>query len=228
MNGRRHLRRIVRALHPREIAKHVSGTKLYREIAKAYDMVYFGSVSARDEDEYELVRGLTVSAQHQDKHYCVGTVEGYDVILLERTDHLRFPGAPGEYHRWVILQVDLDGANLPHIFLDNRHHSSAFYNVMFAKLNRFSKADANLFADHDPKFLSNFSVHTTPEDNVDMIQTLRPDITATLAHHFTTFDFELFDDRLIVYSSNKTASRQLIDHMLRAGIWLAREIEAAR
>jgi len=227
MNGRKHLRKIVRALSPRELAKHVSGSKLYRKIAQEYDLVYFGAVSSQD-DEHELVRGLTVSAQHNDRHYCVGTVEGYDVVLLERTDHLRFPGTPGEYYRWTIVQVDLDNVRLPHVFLDNRSHSSAFYNILFEKYTRLQPTGLNFFADHDPKFVDHFTVYTTPEDQAEMIQVLRSDITATLAHHFTTFDFELFDDRLIVYAANKNASKQLIDHMLRAGVWMAREIESAR
>lgn len=227
MNGKRRIRRIAKALSPRELVKHISGTKLYREIAKTYDMVYFGAVSSQD-DDHELVRGLTVSAQHHDKHYCVGTVEGYDVTLLERTDHLRFPGTPGEYHRWILLQVDLDGFNLPHIFLDNRQHSSAFYNILFAKYTRLRAVDANLFADHDPKFASHFATHTSPENEAAMVQVLRQEITTTLGHHFSQFDFELFDDRLIVYCANKTATKQLIEHMLRAGIWFAREIETGR
>jgi hypothetical protein len=223
---KRHIRRLTRSLSPREIAKYWSGSKVYREVARAYDLVYFGNVSSQD-DEHEMVRGLTVSAVHQDKHYCVGTVEGYDVVLLERTDHLRFPGNPSEYYRWTILQVDLDdNVSLPHVFFDTKQHSSAFYNILFAKYSQFSAVPENIFADHDPKFIRSFTAYTTPDHQLEMIQLLRPEVTATMAHHFASFDFELFDDRVIVYSSNKTVSKQLIDHMIRAGVWLAREIES--
>lgn len=218
------LRKLARSLSPHHVLKRLSGARIYNDVARVYGLVYFGSVSAHD-DEHEIVRGLTVSAVHQDRHYCVGTVEGYDVVLLERTDNLSFPGKPTEAQRWIMLQVDLQGVQLPHVFLDSRQHSSTFYDTLFAKFARFSAVDGNVFADHDPRFAHSFTVYADPNDQLEMIHLLRGDITATLGHHFTHFDFELFDDRLIVYSSNRAPSKQLIDHMLRVGIWFAREIE---
>lgn len=225
MNSRKRVRKIIGALSPHHVAKQLSAARVYRDIAQVYGLVYFGSVSASD-DEYEMVRGLTVSADHKDQHYCVGTVEGYDVILLERADQLTFPGKQPVSYKWTVLQIDLRDVTLPHVFIDTRQHQSAFYDVLFAKFARLQAMDSNLFADHDPRFANTFTVYTTPTDQADMIQLLSPDITATLGHHFSHFDFEVFDDRVIVYSSNRVPSKQLIDHMLRAGIWLAREIES--
>lgn len=217
-------KRLLRSLSPKHIAKHLRGNQIYRETARRYDLVYFGSVSSQD-DEHELVRGLTVSADHQDQHYCVGTVEGYDVILLERTDLLTFPGKPATPYRWVILQVDLRNVDVPHMFIDTKQHSSAFYDTLMTKYPRLAPADANMFADHDPTFMQAFNVYTAPDDRLTMSQLLTHDMTATLGHHFAHLDFELFDDRLIVYAAQRTASKQLLDYMFRAGIWLAREIE---
>jgi hypothetical protein len=223
MHGKK-LRKIAKAFSPHHIVKQLGGSRVYHAAAKQYDLVYFGNVSSRD--EHEMVRGLTVSAAHQDRHYCMGTVQGYDIILLERTDSLTFPGKPTEAYRWVILQIDLENLHLPHVFIDTRQHASTFYDALFAKFARLSAVDVNMFADHDSRFPHSFTVYTSPADQLDMIHVLRPEITATLGHHFTNFDFEIFDDRLIVYSSNRAPSKQLIDLMLRAGIWLAREIEA--
>jgi len=222
---RKKLRRIAGSLSPHHILKRLSGERIYNDIARRYGLVYFGSVSAHD-DDYEMVRGFTVSTEHQDRHYCVGTVEGFDVILLERTDNLTFPGKPVEIQKWIILQVDLRNVRLPHIFLDNKQHSALFYDALFAKFSRFSAVDVNVFADHDSRFVQNFTVHSTPSDQLEMIHILRHEMTATLGHHFTAFDFELFDDRIIVYSSNHAPSKQLVDNMLRAGVWLAREVES--
>jgi hypothetical protein len=224
MKGKK-LKKLITSLSPHHVLKRLTGARVYNDVARLYGLVYFGNVSTRDE-EYEMVRGLTVSAAHQDRHYCVGTVQGYDVILLERTDNLTFPGKPIETQRWIILQVDLRATtHLPHVFLDNRQHSSTFYDTLFAKFGRFNAADVNLFADHDPRFSGNFSVYITPDNQLGMIQLLTHDMTATLGHHFTQFDFEIFDDRLLVYSANRPPSKQLINHMLRVGIWFAREIE---
>lgn len=220
-------RRILRSFSPKHIAKRLKGNRVYHDVAKRYDLVYFGSVSSRD-DEHELVRGLTVSADHQDQHYCVGTVEGYDVILLERTDILTFPGKPSTPYRWIILQVDLQNVHLPHIFIDNKQHSAAFYDTLLAKYPRLVTADPNLFADHDSKFMAAFNVYTTLDEQLAMVQLLSHEMTATLGHHFAHLDFELFDDRLVVYVAQRTATKQLIDHLFSAGVWLAKEIETHR
>lgn len=219
------IKKFASSLSPHHVMKRLSGSRVYNDVAKHYSLVYFGSVSTHD-DEHEIVRGLTVSADHQDRHYCVGTVQGFDVVLLERTDKLSFPGKPAESQRWIMLQVDLRGVQLPHVFIDARNHSSTFYDTLFAKYAQFNAVDVNLFADHDPRFSQTFTVYTTPTDQPEMIQLLRYDITAMLGHHFTHFDFEIFDDRLIVYSANRAPSKQLIDHMLRVGVWLAQEIES--
>ena len=218
------LRKIAKVFSPKHVIKQLNGSRVYRDVAKQYDLVYFGNVSSHD--DHEMVRGLTVSAAHQDRHYCMGTIQGYDVIMLERTDSLTFPGKPVEAYRWVILQIDLENLHLPHVFIDARQHPSTFYDALFAKFARLNAVDVNMFADHDPRFSQNFTVYSAPDKQLEMIHTLRPEITAMLGHHFTNFDFEIFDDRLIVYSSNRTPSKQLIDYMLRAGIWLAREIES--
>lgn len=218
-------RKILRSISPKHIAKRLQGNQVYRDVARRYDLVYFGSVDARD-DEHEMVRGLTVSADHQDQHYCVGTVEGYDVILLERTDVLTFPGKQPAPYRWIILQVDLRGVQLPHVFIDTKQHSSVFYDTLMTKYPRLLSADPNLFADHDPKFMAAFNVYSSPDEQLAMIQLLNHDITATLGHHFAYLDFELFEDRLIVYVAQRTATKQIIDHLFSAGVWLARELES--
>jgi hypothetical protein len=64
--------------------------KLFKDVSEEYDMVYFGNVSQHS-DEHQMVRGFTLSPSHVDRHYCVGTVSGRDVILLERTDTISFP-----------------------------------------------------------------------------------------------------------------------------------------
>lgn len=218
------LRRIVHHIKTGGIIKNLSRSSLYRAAARRYDLVYFGAVNAQ-EDDHVMVRGLTVSPQHRDYHYCVGSVEGYDVILLERVDSLYFPHKQPENYRWTILQVDLERLQLPHMFIDSHQHRSAFYDALFAKFQLMRRCEPSVFADHDPRFAGAFTVFCEAPQLTYALQLLTHDVTATLGHHFSHFDFELYEDRLLVYSSNRTPTRQVMDHLFRAGIWLAREIE---
>jgi len=199
---------------------------VFKKFADTYDLVYFGRMHLADEDE-RMVHGITVSTQHQDDHYCIGTIHGYDVIMLERTDTLKLPNtSKSEHYRWVIMQIDLKSrADHPHVFLDGGHHNEIFYQHLFIKFARLMKVDKALFAGSDKLFNDRFTVYTPPDVVDDLPMTITPDIAATMAHHFAHLDFEWFQDRLIVYSTGRMPTVHLLDHMLRAGHWLATELD---
>jgi len=225
------IRQVVNMLapiSPLRIFGQLTTSRVFHQFAAAYDLVYFGHVSAQD-DEHRLVRGVTTSAKHRDSHYCVGTVHGHDVVLLEREDELRLTAdsRPHKY-RWIILQIDLHGSHdLSHVFIDGKHHNDIFYRTLFAKFTRLLKVDHGLLSHYDELFSERFTVYTPP-DNTDRFPTLlSPEAAATLAHHFGHFDFEWSQDQVIVYSTGRKASRHLLEHMLKSGIYVARELEKA-
>lgn len=199
--------------------------KVFKDSCERFGLVYFGAVDQQS-DEHEMVRGVTLSPTHRDAHYCVGSVNGYDVILFERTDVVSFPGKPSREYRWNILQVDLREVSLSHTLLDANHHDETFYAQLFTKFIRLTKADQSLFADHDPAFTHKYTLYTPPDalDALPMLFT--KDTTAIIGHHFAQFDFECFQDRLIVYAPDRKVSKQLVDNMVKAGIWLANELES--
>ena len=201
-----------------------SHSAIYKKFADTYDLVYFGRMHLADEDE-RMVHGITVSTQHQDDHYCIGTIHGYDVIVLERTDTLKLPTTTkSEHYRSVIMQFDLKNhTDHPHVFLDGGHHNEIFYQHLFIKFARLMKVDKALFS--DKLFNARFTVYTPPDVIDDLPVTLTPTITATMAHHFAHLDFEWYQDKLIVYSTGRMPSTHLLDHMLRAGHWLATELD---
>lgn len=219
------IQRLVHNVKTGGVIKTLSSARIYRDACQRYGLVYFGTVDSRG-DEHTMVRGLTVSARHVDRHYCVGSVEGFEVILLERTDQLYFPHKSPESYRWTIMQIDLDRVNLPHIFLDAHHHQAAFYDAFFAKYQHMRRSDVNLFADHDPKFTQKFSALCRPQDVSIATQILRHTTTATLGHHFARFDFEMYQDKLLVYGTSRQPTSAMVDELFRAGVWFAREIEA--
>ncbi|MBC7746717.1 hypothetical protein H7Y40_01910, partial [Pedobacter sp.] len=172
---------------------------VYKEACQRYDLIYFGSVNQQT-DEHEMVRGVTLSNTHRDTHYCVGSIQGWDAILLERTDTIIFPGKPTKEYRWNILQIDLKTAQLPHILLDAHHHNETFYAQLFTKFIRLTRADVNIFTDQDSPFNKRYSVYTPP-DSLDTLPLLfPPDTTSVLGHHFAQFDYECFQDRLLIYA----------------------------
>lgn len=213
-------------LNPLSLLGHGNTRRVYDDLCRRYDLVYFGHVS-QHHDDHELVKGVTFSANHTDNHYVMGNIEGYDLIVVERTDHIAFPGRSAEHYRWIIVQVDLDERlQLPHVFLDARHHDQGFYQALFAKFNRLSSADRLFDSGYDELFGQKFHPYTPPDSLDDLQLYLTPDVAAVLAHHFAHFDVEWHHDKLLVYAANRTVTPHLLNTMLREAIWLARQIEA--
>ena len=210
------------------VVRTFSSHHVIAKFAEDFGLVYFGSVDQHS-DEHNLVRGITVSAEHNDRHYCVGNIQGYDTTLVQRTDTVHFPGKQSAHYTWLIMQFDLHVPEdvFGHILLDAKHHDEAFYANLFVKFNRFSGVDASVFMGHEPVFVNYFNVYTPPDETDRLPYILTPDITATLGHHFRHFDFEISGDRLLVYASNRVITRHELEHMLRAGLWLSEHLDNA-
>lgn len=197
-------------------------TAVFRQFAHHYDMVYFGRLYQEDE-EHRIVRGVTVSTQHTDEHYCVGTVHGYDIVLLKRTDRiLQANSTRVEKYSWVIMQFDLHTKyDYPHVFIDGKHHNEAFYQALFVKFARLMKLDKSALSETSPTFSDRFTAYTPPDSIDELPELLGGNLGETMAHHFAHLDFEWFQDKLIVYSTGRMPTKHLLEHMLRAGLWLA-------
>lgn len=195
---------------------------VFRGFAEHYDLVYFGKLHQEDDDQ-RIVRGVTVSTQHVDEHYSVGTVHSYDIVLLQRTDKITQPNSSrNEKYSWVLMQFDLHSAyDHPHVFIDGGHHNEIFYQTLFVKFARLMKVDKALFGVDNHRFVERFTAYTPPDALDELPLILGGKIGATMAEHFAHLDFEWFQDRLIVYSTGRMPTNHLLEHMLRAGLWLA-------
>lgn len=187
-------------------------------IAK-YHFVYFGHVDPR-EDEYELVRGLTASTTHSDNHYTVGTYNGHDIILVERRNTLTFPGRAASNYRWLIMQIDLKRNGLPHVFIDARHHDVVFYANAFVAQQSMQDV-SSYFNNLGPTFAQKCRVFASPTQYAQVGAMLQPAIAETVAKQFSHFDYEIFDDKLLVYAKTANVTVPIMDDMLRVGVWLA-------
>ena len=214
-------------LMPVAAAKSRAAKKTIAHFADTLGLVYFGYVDQHT-DEHELVRGFTLSMDHRDNHYCVGSLNGYDITLVERTDIIKFPDKPSQRYSWLILQIDLRGGDFPHVMFSSVRHPDTYYANFFIKYARFQKLDFHVWQGHDAAFLQNFSIFGVPEDTFDIGKLFSVDTTTAMAHHFGGLEFELTNDKLYVYASNQHVTHALLERMVKNGLWLAGQLDAAR
>lgn len=204
----------------------VASKRVILNFANTFGLVYFGNVSQHN-DDHQLVRGITLSHDHKDRHYSVGAIQEYDAILLQRTDVLHFPGRQSKNYTWIILQLDLHVIKDPkrHIFID-AHHEDIFYANMIIKHAHLRQIKLDHFVGHDSRFINHYRIFASPEESTNLSHLLTPDITATIGHHFSQFDFEITGDKLLIYASNVIVSKHSLNEMARAGLWLAKHLDA--
>lgn len=206
---------------------HAAKTKkTFKAACKLYDMVYFGYVS-QHADEHQMVRGFTLSPSHIDKHYCVGTVGGRDVILLERTDTISFPDKPSKSYTWLVLQLDLKSPSPVHMLLNSTRYDPLISASIVARLSHLHRFEGTALQEYDHAFSSKFSVYASLQHSDAAFRLLDPGTASVLGHHFSTFDYEVVQDTLIVYLPTRSPTLKHIESMLKAGIWLAGELDGS-
>jgi hypothetical protein len=200
-----------------------SARREFGQIANEYDLVYFGSVDPSVDTDYKMVKGLTASPQVRDDNYTTGNVYDYEVAFLQRSRMVRMMSGRKQTRAWTILQVQLKTARLPHFLVDGRRRTEE-YGALLASTQRWREIGWQHVAG-DANFPRTFATYARPLDVATIAAILTPEVQTMLAAHFSQFDYEFEDDKLIIYATNHAIDLQTLDHMLRVGLWLARYLD---
>ncbi|HEY0965463.1 MAG TPA: hypothetical protein VGE13_03205 [Candidatus Saccharimonadales bacterium] len=213
-----------RNLSPTRFVRRRRDKSIVGDFAERHGLVYFGRVVQSDE-EYRIVRGMTLSVNHFDAHYCVGTYEGYDVAFVERTDTLVSRHGK-KSHRWHIIEFDLLAAkHLPHIFVGMHSHSESFYMQLFTKYPQLRSITLGALGAHKAEFFQKYRVYASPSHAIDVERILSPLVTEMVSKHFGSLAIEIHDSSLYIYAENHATSTPLLEAMIKNGRWLADHID---
>lgn len=200
-----------------------SNRKIFGQIAGEYDLMYFGNVDPKVDTDYKIVKGLTLSPNVRDENYTTGNVYDYEVAFLQRSRKVYTPDGGKSQRSWTILNIQLRNAWLPHFLIDGRTRSDE-YGHLLASTQRWKEIGWR-YLGANPAFLQAFATYTQPDMVEHITPILTSDVQSMLTAHFAQFDYEFEDDNLIIYATNQEVTLQLLDHMLRVGLWLARTID---
>jgi hypothetical protein len=205
---------------PTHIVKNRVTKRSFERITEKVGLVYFGSIG-RD-DDHRLVRGHTVSSTHIDDHYSVGSINGYDCMLVLRNDVIVSPRAPHSESRchWLICSVDLKTQNeVPHIYIGHASRDELF-KASFERI-----IPLNL-AGFSQRFNDHYTIYGRATYGELIEQYIDAATAETIALHFNNASIEIEDNTLYVYIESKHPDEVLIEKMLSNGLWLAQVIDA--
>lgn len=221
----RAVKRLLRAIKPTVAAESISRKRLMVEFAERNGLVYFGYVNQRT-DEHKLVRGMTASPTHRDSHYCIGSVDGYDVVLVERRTEESFPGKPLHATTWMIAAIDLKRRrDIPHTFFDSGPRNETFYANLFTKFSKLRQIDFTSTLPPDSAFAKHYKVFAQSDRILDVEQLFTQEVTEAMGKHFSPLDVEVEGDMIYLYADNFTLTAELLDAMLKNGLWLAARLD---
>lgn len=214
----------------RNLSKNTVNAMLYKRMIMTFveknGMVYFGSVNQHT-DNHRLVRGFTVSPTHQDDHYSVGSVDGYDVTLVGRSDILEQPDGSMAVLNWLVMTFDLHTKqDIPHFFIHAQTSNFKSYKIFFTLFPAMKKLDWGNFKTYPSEFTSRFSLYSQPSALLEIEQIFTIDTARVLGSHFWPFSAEFCEGVLYLYSDNKKQiNPQYLKTMLKNGLWLANHLD---
>lgn len=198
--------------------------KAVKSFCEKTGLVYFGYVD-QHHDDHAIIRGLTASSAHIDEHYSVGSIDGYDLSLVYRTDSI--DNAKGELvtHSWLIVEIDLRSKDLPHVFIGDHDHTNSAYMKLFTTHTTLQKVPFDASHAGGDEFARRYSIYSQAAHFIDVKQIFNPDVTRILAAHFWPLSIELHEDTLYIYSDKSNISVGLLEAMTKNGLWLADRID---
>lgn len=209
----------------RFLGKSRTRRHLITKFASKLGLVYFGSVD-QHKDEHKVVGGFTVSQTHKDYNYCVGTVNDYDVTLVDRSDVALISSNRIDIHNWVIVSIELKTkADLPHFFVGARGHINKPYEIFFQKYPAIHQVHLGTFENYSPDFTSRFSIYCRPNMAIKLEKLFPNSAARVLGAHFWPFSIEQNEHTLYIYSTGQKITSNLLSVMLQNGLWLADYID---
>lgn len=217
--------KLLKQFMPAKVIQSQLHRRVYVQFAEKLGLVYFGYVNQRN-DEHRLIRGLTVSSTHRDTHYSVGTFQGYDISLVERSDTLQFPGKAPRSQQWIIATIDLHhNVDLPHLFVGLKSHSETFYSQLFTKFPYMQPVALRAEDGYNVPFLERYTLYTHHLQALSASRLFNAAIANPTAEHFQGLTVELSENCLYIYAEHQRPTGALLEKMVTYGLWLARYID---
>lgn len=207
---------------PSELLRERRTKSVISSFAEDVGMVYFGYTSQRN-DEHRLLRGLTTSNSHVDRHYCVGSFQGYDTALVVRREKILDDTVSSRHRYWTIVTFDLHTTyDVPPLFMSYRQRRELIESkyVSLSDIPMIHSAPAQTFSKH-------WRLFAKMGQALEVQSLLNDALLAGISNHFDHLAVEVSDNTVYVYSDIKHPTRAQLERQMGNGLWFAQHLDAA-
>lgn len=199
--------------------------RVVMKFAEKSGLVYFGAVN-QHRDEHHIVRGFTVSSTHSDSHYSIGSIDGYDVTLVDRSDFVRSPEGKKVRCNWLIIEVKLHTLqDIPHIFIGTRNHDPKPYYTLFTTFPALKEVDLGTFEPYGTEFTDRFCIYAKPTQAIQVERLIPAPTARVIGAHFWPYSAEIHEGTVYMYADDERITASLLKSLLEDGVWLAKHLD---
>lgn len=195
-----------------------------RRVAKAFDMVAFGTIH-RD-DDVTPIHGFTASTTHIDQHFTVGQFDGYQVRFVDRFDTIRLGTTKHHAQTWCIIEISLESKGLPHVCLIPTGNNAQEYQKLFSTHTHLQPLNATLLRQHSTEVHGRFQILGPTSRMNDIERLLTSPLVMGIATKFWPHGVEIKNDTLYVYVTDHRLSVTVVSSALSSALWLAQSLDA--
>lgn len=219
--------------------------KILRNFADSMGFVYFGNVN-QHEDDVDVIRGFTTSLTHHDRHYAVGTYNGYNIRFVDRSDTVAVSGTSsassasggavgarrhGKKHSkkrtqtWLILEIELETHGIPHMAFVPTGSAAGDYARIYSVNPTMAPLNGILTMNHSPEFYGRYQIlaATTHAKRIDAM--FPSPVMVAMGVKLWPHGLEIARHKLNIYLPEARLTKTLLESTLAAGLWLAETID---
>lgn len=199
--------------------------RIISKFAEKIGMVYFGYVD-QHRDEHKIIGGFTTSSSHHDDNFCVGSIGGYSVSLVERSDGVWQKDGSVIVYNWLIMAFDLSSNyDVIQFFLEAKNHNEEKFEKLFLLNSNLKEVELGTFEDYSPEFTNRFNFYANTSDSIELQRLFPANTARVIGAHFWPLSIEQKNNVLYLYADAKNLSENLLETMLENGLWLAGHID---
>jgi len=192
---------------------------IIRHFGEKLGLLYFGTVD-QNNDHHEVIRGVTTSITHTDRHYAVGSYDGYDVAIVDRYDTTKH-SAGAIHQNWLILEIGLKThSQFPHLFMLPTHHETPYIHF-FSNTRYLVPVHDFLQSPLPDEFQSRYTLYSLPHHIQSANQTAVTALTRGIGAHFWPSALEIHQNRLYVYITEHRLTETVLGSAVESALWLA-------